>query len=613
MDNHFECMWDMFRDVPSIETPGVSVLDEYYWLNKHDPNYSLCRASEKCGQDAHTDKKFTLDKDSALALSKLFMTPEKDLEDKKISEILPDSFWDTNFWLYWQTMFAFQRWSSALEMKRYLCRYVHHIDGLPDFSALRFTKYNQYESMILPLVKYLESHGVRIEYGMDVRNVIIETVGSKKVAKQIVYRKDGREQTIDLIEDDLVFITNGCCTDTSCYGDQTHAPDLSHLKNGYGESWDLWKAIASQAEHGEYGKPEVFCSDIDATNWMSATVATSDEEIIQHIIDVCKRDPRTGKVTTGGIVTVKDSTDNWYLSWTINRQPQFKAQDKNTVLVWLYSLNTGKPGNYVKKAMRDCTGEEVCREWLYHIGVPTDRIDALAEKLAEMEKRRGESRKARAKTGMPVVSLVGYTNVGKSSLMNALCGPSVAEADMLFATLDPTSRKLVLPSGMAVLLVDTVGFVSRLPHNLVEAFKSTLEEAAWSDVIVRVADAGDEQREEQLSVTDEVLDGLDCADIPRLTVYNKCDKPNTLSFDPDILLTSAKTGYGLDKLLQKLDEVLSDRVHTIRVLLPYDKLGLAAPMRERGSVQAEEYRENGLYLEGIVKTEDLHFFEGYLV
>ena len=233
--------------------------------------------------------------------------------------------------------------------------------------------------------------------------------------------------------------------------------------------------------------------------------------------------------------------------------------------------------------------------------------------LAEMEKRRGASRKARAKTGMPVVSLVGYTNVGKSSLMNALCGPSVAEADMLFATLDPTSRKLVLPSGMAVLLVDTVGFVSRLPHNLVEAFKSTLEEAAWSDVIVRVADAGDEQREEQLAVTDEVLDGLDCADIPRLTVYNKCDKPGALSFDPDILLTSAKTGYGLDKLLQKLDETLSDRVHTIRVLLPYDKLGLAAPMRERGSVQLEEYREDGLYLEGIVKTEDLHCFEGYLV
>lgn len=378
MDNHFECMWDMYRDVPSIETPGISVLDEYYWLNKHDPNYSLCRASTNCGEDAHTDKKFALDKDSAMALSKLFMTQEKDLEDKKISDILPDSFWDTNFWLYWQTMFAFQKWSSALEMKRYLCRYVHHIDGLPDFSALRFTKYNQYESMILPLVKYLENHGVKIEYGIDVKNVIIDTIGDKKIAKQIVYVKDGQEQTIDLIEEDLVFITNGCCTDSSCYGDQNTAPDLSHLKDGYGESWDMWKAIAAQAKHGEFGNPDVFCNNIEETNWMSATVATSNEEIIQHIINICKRDPRNGKVTTGGIVTVKDSTDNWYLSWTINRQPQFKSQDKNMVLVWLYSLSTNKEGNYVKKPMRECTGAEVAMEWLYHIGIPQNEIEDLA-------------------------------------------------------------------------------------------------------------------------------------------------------------------------------------------------------------------------------------------
>ena len=282
MDNHFEVMWDTFRDVPSIETPNVSVLDEYYWLNKHDPNYSLCRATVNRGEDAHTDGKFELDKESALALSKLFLTPEKDLENRKISDVLPDSFWNTNFWLYWQTMFAFQRWSSALEMKRYLCRYVHHIDGLPDFRALRFTKYNQYESMILPLVKYLESHGVHIEFGMDVKNVLIETEGGKKIAKQILYVKDGKQQTIDLSEDDLVFITNGCCTDTSCYGDQTHAPDLSAVTSGCGESWDMWKAIAAQAEHGEFGNPEAFCSDVDATNWMSATVETLDNRIIPY-------------------------------------------------------------------------------------------------------------------------------------------------------------------------------------------------------------------------------------------------------------------------------------------------------------------------------------------
>lgn len=380
MDNHFECMWDMFRSVPSIETPNVSVLDEYYWLNKHDPNYSLCRATINCGEDAHTDKMFKLDRKSAIALSKLFITPEKDLENKKISDVLPDSFWETNFWLYWQTMFAFQKWSSALEMKRYLCRYVHHIDGLPDFSALRFTKYNQYESMILPLTKYLESNGVKIEYGIDVKNVIFESKQNKKVATQIIYENNGQEKTIDLIEDDLVFITNGCCTDTSCYGDQNNAPDLSKIKNGNGESWDLWKNIASQASNGEFGNPDKFCGNVDLTNWMSATIEVSDENIIKHIINICKRDPRKGKVTTGGIVTVKDSIENWYLSWTINRQPQFKSQNKNSILVWVYALNTNKPGNFIEKAIKTCIGKEICEEWLYHIGIPTNEIEKYADK-----------------------------------------------------------------------------------------------------------------------------------------------------------------------------------------------------------------------------------------
>ena len=379
MDNHFECMWDMFRSVPSIETPDISVLDEYYWLNKHDPNYSLCRATINCGEDAHTDKLFKLDRESAMALSKLFLTPEKALENKKISDVLPESFWKTNFWLYWQTMFAFQKWSSALEMKRYLCRYVHHIDGLPDFSALRFTKYNQYESMILPLIKYLKNNGVKIDYGIDVKNVIFKPKQGKKVATKIVYENDGEAKEIDLTEDDLVFITNGCCTDTSCYGDQDNAPDLSIIKNGKGESWDLWKNIASQASNGEFGNPDKFCNHVDKTNWMSATIEVSDDDIIKHIINICKRDPRDGKVTTGGIVTVKDSMENWYLSWTINRQPQFKSQNKNSVLVWLYALNTNKSGNFVKKPIKECTGKEVCEEWLYHIGLPINEIEKYAD------------------------------------------------------------------------------------------------------------------------------------------------------------------------------------------------------------------------------------------
>ena len=242
------------------------------------------------------------------------------------------------------------------------------------------------------------------------------------------------------------------------------------------------------------------------------------------------------------------------------------------------------------------------------------RIEALEAKLKELEQCRGENRRARQKSGIPLISLVGYTNVGKSSLLNALCGShQVMEANMLFATLDPTARRLTLPSGLDVVIVDTVGFVSRLPHHLVEAFKSTLEEAAYSDVIIKVADACDPERMEQLLVTDEVLQSLDCADIPQLVVYNKCDAAQALSFDPDVLLTSAKTGKGLPELLEALDKLLSHRVRSIHILLPYDKLGLADAMRNRGSISQEEYRQDGVYYEGIVKVDDLHLYEPYML
>ena len=242
------------------------------------------------------------------------------------------------------------------------------------------------------------------------------------------------------------------------------------------------------------------------------------------------------------------------------------------------------------------------------------RIDVLRERLAELERRRAETRKSREQSGVPIVALVGYTNVGKSSLLNRLCGAEVLEANMLFATLDPTARRLTLPSGLQCVAVDTVGFVSRLPHNLIQAFRSTLEEAAFADVILKVCDASDPQAATQIVVTDEVLDSLGCAGIPQIVVYNKCDRVgNAALFDTSAVRTSAVTGEGLDALLARLDEALSARVRQVKVLLPYDKLGEAAFLRENGSVLAEEYRADGVYLEGIVKTADLHRFVPYLL
>ena len=378
MDNHFECMWDLFRSIPSIETEGVSVLDEYYWLNKADPNYSLCRATEKQGQDAHTDKKFGLSDKAAMEIMKLFFTPDEELYNKRIDEIFDHEVLDSNFWLYWRTMFAFENWHSALEMKLYLKRFIHHVGGLPDFTALRFTRYNQYESMILPMVHYLQEHGVDFQYNTKVVNVEFDIRNGRKAARRIVLQREGRKDAIDLTDNDLVFITNGGCVENSAYGSQNE-PAAFNKTIRAGGGWDMWRKIAAQDP--SFGHPDKFCSDPEQSNWMSATVTTLDRRIVPYIEKICKRDPFSGKVVTGGIVTARDS--GWLLSWTINRQPQFRNQPKDQLVIWVYGLFSDKPGDFVKKTMRECTGKEICMEWLYHLGVPVAEIADLAEHSAK--------------------------------------------------------------------------------------------------------------------------------------------------------------------------------------------------------------------------------------
>ena len=278
MDNHFEVMWDLLRSIPSLETEGASVLDEYYWLNKEDPNYSLCRATVNRGEDAHTDGKFGLSDKGAMEIMKLFFTPNEQLQDKKITDFFDDEVLNSNFWLYWRTMFAFENWHSALEMKLYLKRYIHHIGGLPDFTALRFTRYNQYESIILPMVTYLKDHGVQFHYETKVVDVKFEINGKRKQASSVVVEHAGEISTIDLTENDLLFITNGGCVESCTMGAQDKAAGFDPtIKPGNG--WDLWKKIAAQDP--AFGNPEKFCSDPEHSNWESATITTLDDKIPQ--------------------------------------------------------------------------------------------------------------------------------------------------------------------------------------------------------------------------------------------------------------------------------------------------------------------------------------------
>ncbi len=229
------------------------------------------------------------------------------------------------------------------------------------------------------------------------------------------------------------------------------------------------------------------------------------------------------------------------------------------------------------------------------------RIDKLSAELRELEERRGYTRERRRKDSVQVGAIVGYTNAGKSTLLNLLTGAGVLAEDKLFATLDPTARAIGLPDGRSLLLVDTVGLIRRLPHHLVEAFKSTLEEAAGADIIIHVCDASDPEASEKAEVTLSTLADLGAAEIPVVTVLNKCDLlTETIPEDDSTVKISAKKNQGIDRLLHVIAANLPETAKRMKLLLPYDKAGLTAKLRENGKVFSEEYTETGILVDALV-------------
>ena len=245
------------------------------------------------------------------------------------------------------------------------------------------------------------------------------------------------------------------------------------------------------------------------------------------------------------------------------------------------------------------------------------RIGSLKEQLREVEAARGVIQRRREKNGVVTVALVGYTNAGKSTLMNQLTQAGVLAEDKLFATLDPTARALKLPCGKTVMLIDTVGLLRRLPHHLVEAFKSTLEQAAAADILLNVCDASSPEAGEHLQVTRELLEELGAGDHPMIPVLNKWDAvrdPDLAPRLPGAVRISALRGEGLEELLQAIEDNLPEKTFPVELLLPFSKSGLAAKLREEGAVTGEEYVPEGLRLTAqvdsrlyaLVKDYELH-------
>ncbi|RKO70992.1 oleate hydratase [Sphingobacterium puteale] len=372
MDMTYENLWDMFQDIPALEMPApYSVLDEYRLINDNDSNYSKARLIHNLGEIKDFSK-FGLAKKDQLAIIKLLLKKKEELDDLTIEDYFSESFLSSNFWTFWRTMFAFENWHSLLELKLYMHRFLHAIDGLNDLSSLVFPKYNQYDTFVTPLRKVLQEKGVKIQFNVLVKDLDIQSNTEGKTVEGIITEQSGKEVHIPLGPNDFVIVTTGSMTEDTFYGDNTKAPiiGIDNSTSGQSAGWKLWKNLA--AKSAIFGRPEKFCSNIEKSAWESATLTCKPSALIEKLKSYSVNDPYSGKTVTGGIITITDS--NWLMSFTCNRQPHFPGQPDDVLVLWVYALFMDKKGNYVKKTMPECTGNEILAELCHHLGI-IDQLD----------------------------------------------------------------------------------------------------------------------------------------------------------------------------------------------------------------------------------------------
>lgn len=361
----YENFWELFSSIPSLDMPGMSVTEEILNFDHHHPTHAQARLIDKNGKIVDV-KSMGFNQADRMALGKLMITPEEKLDDMTIEEWFAHTphFFETNFWYMWQTTFAFQKWSSLFEFKRYMNRMIFEFSRIETLEGVTRTPYNQYESVILPLKAYLDTH--QVDFSINATVTDIEFADGEGITATALYIEDSEgEKVIKLNKGDVCIMTNGSMTDSATLGDLHTAPEY---KPEDPISAKLWKKVASKKPN--LGNPGPFFDYPEETNWESFTVTCKGNKLLKLIEQFSGNIPGSG-----ALMTFKDS--NWLMSIVVAAQPHFKAQPMDTTIFWGYGLYTDRIGDYVKKPMRECTGEEILIELLHHLHLEDKQEEIL--------------------------------------------------------------------------------------------------------------------------------------------------------------------------------------------------------------------------------------------
>ena len=372
LEPYMECLWDLFGSIPSIYEEGRTVLDETRECNKNYEINSKHRLWEK-GFVPFDETTFGLTKEVEEQMIKMVVTPEEELEDVTIEQWFSPEYFKSQLWYYWCAMLAFQPYHSLIEMKRYTTRFMHQLHLIRSLRGILRTKYDQYNSLILPLQKYLKDNGVNFVSGTTVTDMDFVSDGEKKRVSSLTLIQNNKETKIELSDKDAVFFTNGSMTQNSTRGSMTETPKMNKDIKHRG-CFTLWENIAKKSD--DFGHPEKFIYSPEKSNFVSCTVTVKDYPFLFKYLE-----EKTGNLTgKGGATTFIHSP--WFITYGAALQPTCPDQPDNVQVLWFYGLHSNNKGEYIKKPMNECNGEEILKEFLYWCGLEDKMDEIIAHSIA---------------------------------------------------------------------------------------------------------------------------------------------------------------------------------------------------------------------------------------